>query len=353
MEELFKNHKVLVTIPKIWNPPRRTHGRPKNAKQTQFRRANSQKPTANSQKMRNKPKKTSPTAGGPPVFNLGLSAEDPPHRRPQPLCAKRTQFTLPHVSRRPNHTPLCETNPISLPGQYAKQTQLPPRRHPASFSIPMSKRSGDPEASLPAAGGPVEDYAKRTQSQHGRPTIHHSPLTIHYFTKQTQLPPHREMPPYGHGMPCPYLAKQTQFAPHGRLAGPAHDPNAQNEPNSPCRQHPASFAPPPFAQNEPNFRTGTACRPPAMRNEPNSRTPLVPLPSRRPPHPPHYAKRTQFPYRGRLAGFPSPHYAKRTQFHPAACPKYAKQTQSTPLVPHAYCLVSQLRETNPISGTPA
>ncbi len=63
-----------------------------------------------------------------------------------------------------------------------------------------------------------------------------------------------------------------------------------------------------------------------MRNEPNCRTPSV-------PPPPISAKRTQLPYRWRLAGFSSPKNTKRTQF------------TTTP---------TQLRETNPIlAPTPA
>ncbi len=76
-------------------------------------------------------------------------------------------------------------------------------------------------------------------------------------------------------------------------------------------------------RNEPNLRTGTACRGLIMRNEPNlphahhpptqkntkrtQFTPTVTLSHAK------NAKRTQFPYRWHPAGFSTPYYAKRTQ----------------------------------------
>ena len=76
---------------------------------------------------------------------------------------------------------------------------------------------------------------------------------------------------------------------------------------------------------------------------------------------PKYAKRTQFSYRWRLAGFPAPNYAKRTQFTPrlssraSGCEAQRPKVEGSAKSPSPQAIpnkqitpVPQLCETNPI-----
>ncbi len=111
----------------------------------------------------------------------------------------------------------------------------------------------------------------------------------------------------------PDFTKRTQFTPT-----PAW-PTIQICETNPIPAYQVSRQPR-FLRNEPNFTSPTTkiCE----------TNPIFTQPS------PNYAKRTQFPYRWRLAGFPRPKYAKPTQFHKAHNPKMRNEPNShTPSVP--------------------
>ena len=263
--------------------------------------------------------------GGPPVFNLGLSAGDPP-LIPIASCLV-PQFH--------------ETNPISQSQQpkKSKQTQLPPG--------PSPKMQNEPN-SPPRPPDPRSKYAKRTQSPHRR----------HLAAPQLRETNPITVPPASRRPYSPIYAKRTQFlrppTPGGHI--PAR-PITRNKPNSTSptakksETNPiyrtAGFAPPPFSRNEPNPSTPGTLPPrpcphlcetnPIPVETPNLRTTNYQLRTK-------YAKQTQFPapivipsvglrsgpkprdlskhHRRRRFQTNKPHprskYAKRTQFPNAA-----------------------------------
>ena len=244
--------------------------------------------------------------GGPPVFNPGLAAGDPP--------ATQKNETNPIY---PPQDPNIRNEP-NLP-----RPRLPDRRpHPPNMRNEPNYRTAAPLFTIHRSLFTI--FTKRTQFRPPTarattqkcetnpiyPTIYSPQYTI--YNPLTQFPQASDFSPIcaranakrtqsGYHT-CPYCAKRTQ---------------------SPHRRHPAGLTVPPIMRNEPNL-------PYPWR--------LAGIPS------PHYAKRTQFtcrprtagiwrapitqnepnlPYRWRLAGIPIPHYAKPTQ-SPARRPKYQR-----------------------------
>ena len=140
------------------------------------------------QKMRNEPNKDNARCNrAAPVFSLGLSAEVPPHRRRQPLFR--------------------ETNPISPTG-----TITPHQKYETNPICPDR------------TPGPRRKNAKRTQFRPRHPTIHHSPLTIHYFTKTNPIYRTAGVSP---AFPSPIIRNE----PNPSYRRPCRPPNMQNKPN--------------------------------------------------------------------------------------------------------------------------
>ena len=160
---------------------------PKHAKRTQFHKANRQKPTANSQKMRNEPNSTRPTAKSqqPPAKKCKTNPIYPPPPSHRPKYAKRTQFTArPH----PN---------------YAKRTQFPYRWRLASFPMPKYVKTNPITSPLLIFSSPLLHYSPS-------PLLPFSPSPLLPFSPSPLLPFSTTAPP------IPHSAKRTQF-PHRRL----------------------------------------------------------------------------------------------------------------------------------------
>ncbi len=118
---------------------------PHFAKRTQFHKANWQKPTANSQNMRNEPNLTPANLRNEPNSRI-------PSVPTHPKNTKRTQFTVPLKSRRHSDPTLRETNPIYRTAGVSPAFQSPIMRNEPN--LPYRWR---------LAGIPIPHYAKRTQ----------------------------------------------------------------------------------------------------------------------------------------------------------------------------------------------
>ncbi len=210
---------------------------------------------------------------------------------PRPKNAKRTQFTVPLASRR-----------LFQP-DYAKQTQSPQAN--CQSPKPNSQKTRN-EPNLPPQ---QPKNAKRTQFHKAncqKPTAK---------SQKTRNEPNSTRPTAKSQQP---KAKKCETNP---ISHRWHPRLCETNPIS-HRWHPR------LCETNPIYRTPAippAFPPPIMRNEPNSTIPSF-------PPPPISTKRTQFAPR-----------------HPSLPQLHETNPISTPLVPHAYCLVPQLHETNPIS----
>ena len=123
------SQKPTANSQEMRNEPNFTHSGPvedtKKTKRTQFHKANSQSPKAKSQKPRNAKRTQFPTTNiHSTIYNIQSLAPIPQGQQPiaksqKLLFTKRTQFT----SRSPSATPKNAKRTQSLPGNYAKRTQ--------------------------------------------------------------------------------------------------------------------------------------------------------------------------------------------------------------------------------------
>ncbi len=254
-------------------------------------------------------------------------------------------------------------SPRSVGPHYAKQTQLPPRRHSADPAVPPIMQN---KPNYRAAN--MQNEADLPSRQPNDPPIMRN--------KPNYRPAARIHDPNTRNEPnfIPTSPKKCETNP----IYPPQDPNMRNEPNLPHHLQSTIYniqSPGPISAGFGFFPDLGACK---CAKQTQSGYHACP----------HCAKQTQFPYRPHLAGFPTPHCAKQTQFHKANCQNptansqkmrnepnsriptvppppisakrtqslpgnYAKQTQST-VPPASRCPRStQMRKTNPISIPPA
>ncbi len=270
-------------------------------------------------------------------------------------------------------------NPHLLVGACTEKCKTNPKKN-------ARHRRATPIFNPHGSGGYAHEpkYAKRTQSQPGN------------YTKRTQFTP---SPPSSRPDRAPKMRNEPNLPPHG--------PNPQNKPNftpraaQKCKTNPISPATDPWKtkkcetnpispptdpwktkkcktnpiptglkfqiSDSPPIRRGVLCE----TNPESKRTPpacihlfnpglsagvlqqpeftkRTQLPYRMPlagPHPPIYAKRTQFTA-------PRPKSAKQTQFHPARCPKMRNEPNSPRPTANRQKPKAASHETNPITTVP-
>ncbi len=179
-------------------------------------------------------KESSPAAGGPPVFNLGLSGEDPP------------SF-------------LRETNPIATHPSNPPTTNYEPR---TTNSIMRNEPNPEPAPQS-------TNHQRRTMNYLCQNEPNPGTSGILPASPAPQLCETNPIPTYPSNPPTTNSIMQNkpnlQPRPTTKMLSEAKSAVAdQNEPN--CRAAGVSpGSPPRIAQNEPNSRTGKACRAPTMQ----------------------------------------------------------------------------------------